>query len=168
MINHLFDKSIIIEGRVWLIYKDNIDTRLIYPQQFHDADDFNEMGQFTFKEFEGYENFAQQALPGDIIITGKNFGCGTFYPHTIDCFISLGIQAVIAKSFCESYENKAIHAGFPVITYDTLDDIRLEQGDRIRVNFVKGMIINLRNNRLTMVNSFSEKQMNIYLKGGVF
>lgn len=160
----LFDKPKIIEGRAWLIYKDHIDTKMIFPYKYLSINDFNEMGKYSFKGFENDENFAQQTVPGDIIITGKNFGCGTFYHQAIDCFISLGIQAILAESFCETYEREAINIGFPVLTYESLDSINLEPWDKIRVDFVKGLITNLRNKRSTQINSFSEKQMKIYLK----
>ncbi|MEA2105678.1 MAG: 3-isopropylmalate dehydratase [Bacteroidota bacterium] len=164
MENNLFDRPKIIEGRAWLIYKDHIDTKMIFPHKYLSINDFNEMGKYTLKGLENYENFTQQLVPGDILITGKNFGCGTFHQQAIDCFISLGIQAILAESFCKTYEEEAINIGFPVLTYENLDIINLELWDRIRVNFVKGLITNLRNNRSTQINSFSEKQMKIYLK----
>jgi 3-isopropylmalate/(R)-2-methylmalate dehydratase large subunit len=163
-----FDKSKIIEGRVWLMIKDHIETILIYPEKYLAIKDFNEIGQYTFNDLEGYENFAQQVFPGDILIAGENFGCGPFDQHAIDCFVSLGIQAIIAKSFCETYEKQAIKAGFPVMTYVDFDNLRLENWDKIRVNFVKGIITNLRNNRTTQINPFSDQQMKIYLLGGDF
>lgn len=162
--NNLFDKPKIIEGRAWLIYKDHIDTRKIFPNKYLSKNDFNELGKYTFKGFKNYENLAQQSVPGDILITGKKFGCGAFHQQAIDCFISMGIQAILAESFCETYQKEAINIGYPVLTYENLDNINLERWDRIRVNFVKGLITNLRNNRSTQINSFSEKQMRIYLK----
>ncbi|MDY6800144.1 MAG: 3-isopropylmalate dehydratase [Bacteroidota bacterium] len=164
MKNNLFDKPTIIEGRAFLIPIDHIDIKRIFPDEYLAVDDFIDLGKYTFNGLENYENFAQQSIPGDIIITGKNFGDGTFHQQAIDCFISLGIQAILAESFCETYKKEAITGGFPVLSYEKLDNINLEQWDRIRVNFVKGVITNLRNNRSTQINSFSEKQMKIYLK----
>jgi len=164
MENNLFDKPKIIEGRAWLIRKDHIDTKMIFPDKYFAINDFNELGEYTFNGLENYENFAQQSIPGDILITGKNFGCGIFHQQAIDCFISMGIQAILAESFCETYENEAINIAFPVLTYKKLDNINLELWDKIRINFVKGLITNLRNNRSTQINSFSEKQLKIYLK----
>lgn len=98
-----------------------------------------------------------------LFITNENFGCGIFHPKAIDCFISLGIQAIIAKSFCETYKNGAINAGFPVMTYENLDRLNLENYDKIRLNFVKGTITNLKNHKTIQIQPFSEKQLNIYL-----
>ncbi|MFP4024986.1 MAG: 3-isopropylmalate dehydratase [Thiohalospira sp.] len=162
----IFDRPKIIEGRAWLMIKDHIDTTLIYPEKYLAINDFNEIGQYTFNDLKGYEKIAQLVFPGDILITGESFGCGTFDQHAIDCFVSLGIQAIIAKSFCETYENQAIKAGFPVMTYVDLDNLRLENWDKIRINFIKGIITNLRNNRTTKINPFSDHQMEIYLQGG--
>ncbi len=55
------------------------------------------MGQYTFDNLKGFEDFAKKALKGDIVITGKNFGCGSSRQQAVDCFVSLGIQAIIAR-----------------------------------------------------------------------
>lgn len=162
----VFDKPKIIEGRAWFIPKDHIDTSMIYSEKYLPINDFIDIGQYTFKELPGFENFAQQALPGDILIAGKDFGCGTFYQHAIDCFISIGVQAIIAKSFCEFYKSKSINAGFPVMTYQNIENIKLEQWDKIRVNFIKSTITNLRNNKTIQINPFSDQQLETYLQGG--
>ncbi|MEE4196166.1 MAG: hypothetical protein V2I54_00855 [Bacteroidales bacterium] len=159
-----FDRSKIIEGRAWIIRKDFINNQMIFADKFLRIDDFNELGQYTFSGLKEYHDFATKVIPGDILITGKAFGCGVFRQQSIDCFISLGIQAVIAASFCKTWEDHSIAAGFPVLTYKELAPLYLEQGDRIRVYFVKGMMKNLRNNRTTAIRPFSRKQMNSYLK----
>ena len=65
--------------------------------------DIREMGQYTFDNLEGYKDFAQKAQPGDIIVAGKNFGSGSSRQQAVDCFVSLGIQAVVAMSFGAIY-----------------------------------------------------------------
>ena len=70
-----------------------------------------------------YEDFSKKAKPGDIVIAGKNFGCGSSRQQAVDCFISLGIQAIIAESFGAIYERNAINAAFPIITCRSLNDI---------------------------------------------
>jgi len=163
MSNDHFDKSKIIEGRAWIIRKDNIDINQIYPERYLSIKDFNDIGQFTFQAFDDSEILLQQIMPGDILITGKNFGCGAFYQQAINCFISLGIQAIVAESFDEAYEYEAIKAGFPVLTYDKPESFILEHWDKIRVNYVKGTLVNLRNNRMITIRPFSEKQMKNYI-----
>ena len=110
------EKSSVIEGRIWLIPKDNIDTDMIFHNRYLAITDIKEMGQYTFDNLKGFEDFSKKAQPGDIIITGKNFGCGSSRQQAVDCFASLGIQAIIAESFGAIYERNAINAAFPIIT----------------------------------------------------
>ncbi|RLD59877.1 MAG: homoaconitate hydratase, partial [Bacteroidetes bacterium] len=65
-------KSSVIEGRVWYIKEDNIDTDMIFHNRYLTITDINEMGQYTFDNLEGYEDFPTKAKPGDIVVTHKN------------------------------------------------------------------------------------------------
>ncbi len=156
-----------IEGRCWLILKDNIDTDMIFHNRYLAITNPEEMGQYTFDNLEGYEDFAARASEGDVIITGKNFGSGSSRQQAVDCFISLGIKAVIAESFGAIYERNAINAAFPVLTYSDISDLELKSGDNIRLNFVTGELTNLANNKLKMINPFYEVQLDIYKNGGL-
>jgi len=157
----------VVEGRCWLIEKDNIDTDMIYHNRYLAITEISEMGQYTFDNLEGYEDFAKKANNGDIVLTGKNFGSGSSRQQAVDCFASLGIQAIIAESFGSIYERNAINAAFPILTCDSAKDLDLKSGNRIRVNFVTGEITNLENNRAIKANPFYEVQLEIYHKGGL-
>ncbi len=161
-------KLTIIKGRVWLIEKDNIDTDMIFHNRYLSITDINEMGQYTFDNLEGFEDFSKQAKEGDIIITGKNFGSGSSRQQAVDCFKALGIQIIIAQSFGAIYERNAINAAMPIITFNSLDEIDVKNGDSICVNIETGEIENLKNNKKTKIQKFSEVQMEIYQNGGVF
>ena len=86
------------------------------------------MGQYTFDNLKGFEDFSKKAEKGDIVIAGKNFGCGSSRQQAVDCFISLGIQAIIAESFGVIYERNAINAAFPVISAPSLNEMDLKDG----------------------------------------
>lgn len=159
------EKPEIIEGKVWLIDIDNIDTDMIYHNQHLAITDINKMGQFTFGNLKGWEDYAQKSEPNDIIITGQNFGAGSSRQQAVDCFKSLHNSAIIARSFGAIYERNAINAGFPVLTYDSLDSLSLKDRDRISVDLKNGVITNLKNQKTTSINKFSEVQMKIYQKG---
>jgi 3-isopropylmalate dehydratase small subunit len=107
------------------------------------------------------------AQPGDIIVTGKNFGSGSSRQQAVDCFISLGIQAIIARSFGAIYERNAINAAFPVLTYNSFEEIDLKDKDIITVNLVTGDVTNERNGLRSTVNPFYDAQYEIYVKGGL-
>ncbi|MBC8489481.1 MAG: 3-isopropylmalate dehydratase large subunit [Bacteroidetes bacterium] len=165
---HIDKKPTAVEGRVWYIKEDNIDTDMIFHNRYLTITDINEMGQYTFDNLKGYENFAKKAKPGDIVIVQKNFGSGSSRQQAVDCFKSLGVQAILAESFGAIYERNAINAAFPIVTYESVDELELEDGDKIRVNFETGEITNLKNNKTVKGEKFSEVQLEIYQNGGLF
>jgi len=161
-------KPTVVEGRVWYIKEDNIDTDMIFHNRYLSITDINEMGQYTFDNLEGYKDFAKKAKEGDIVVVQKNFGSGSSRQQAVDCFKALGIQAILAESFGAIYERNAINAAFPILTYKSVDDLKLSDGDKIRVNFETGEVTNLSNNKVISAESFSEVQLEIYQNGGLF
>jgi len=162
-------KDIIIEGKVWLIERDDIDTDMIFHNRYLTITDIEEMGQYTFDNLKGYEDFASKAESGDIIVTRKNFGSGSSRQQAVDCFKSLGVQCVIAESFGAIYERNAINAAFPIMSFnpEDLELINLENGDVIRVDFETGDILNTSKNLSTKINPFFEVQMEIFKNDGL-
>ena len=169
VVRSLGEKPFILEGRVWFIQKDDIDTDMIFHNRYLTITDISEMGKYCFDNLKGYEEFASQAFPGDIIVATKNFGAGSSRQQAVDCFISLGISCIIAESFGAIYERNAINAVLPVMTYQAgqMKEIGLEQGDSIRVNLLTGSIENLTKQRKTVINRFYDAQKQIYLNGGL-
>ncbi len=157
-----------IEGSVWIIDEDNIDTDMIFHNRYLAITDIKEMGQYTFDNLKGHEDFAQKAQPGDIVIVQKNFGSGSSRQQAVDCFKSLGIHAILAKSYGAIYERNAINAALPIMVYKTLDELNLIDGDTIRVDFKSGLITNLNNSKTVQAEPFSEVQLEIYQNGGLF
>jgi 3-isopropylmalate/(R)-2-methylmalate dehydratase large subunit len=125
------------------------------------------MGQYTFDNLQGYQDFAKKAGPGDIIIAGKNFGCGSSRQQAVDCFASLGIRAIIAESFGAIYERNAINAAFPILTCIGISESDLIDGDLVKVNFTTGLIENIRTGKGYNGEPFSDVQLEVYLKGGL-
>jgi len=161
------ERDSIIEGKIWLVPKDNIDTDMIFHNRYLAITDINEMGQYTFDNLKGFESFAKEVTPGDIVVAGKNFGCGSSRQQAVDCFYSLGIKAIIAESFGAIYERNAINAAFPVIVCKSLQEINFKDGDKIRINLKTGEITNLRNGIVHSADPFSDVQYQIYQKGGL-
>ncbi|MCX6286137.1 MAG: aconitase/3-isopropylmalate dehydratase large subunit family protein [Bacteroidetes bacterium] len=162
-------KPTVVEGKVWLIGKDNIDTDMIFHNRYLTITDIKEMGQYSFDNLKGYEDFAKKAKAGDIVMTGKNFGAGSSRQQAVDCFISLGISCLLAESYGAIYERNAINAAMPILTYrpEIVADIELQDGDNIRVNFESGEIVNLRNSKAGKLEKFYDAQMTIYKNGGL-
>jgi len=153
------------KGRVWVIPKDNIDTDMIFHNKYLTITDIAQMGQYTFDNLKGWEDFAKKAKPGDIVVTGKNFGAGSSRQQAVDCFRSLGIGLVIAESFGAIYERNAINAGFPIMSANLIS-AGLKDGDEIEVDLETGRIKLSSGKEITGL-PFSDVQINIYKKGGL-
>ena len=155
-----------VKGRVWLVDEDNIDTDMIYHNKHLAVTDIAEMGQYCFGNLKGWEDFPDRAKPGDIVITGENFGAGSSRQHAVDCFKSLGVSALVAKSFGAIYERNAINAALPIITAD-LSALELKNGDVISVDFASGEVKKEATSQTLRVRPFSGVQMDIYRRGGL-
>ena len=162
------DAPTVLEGRAWYIPTDNIDTDMIYHNRYLTITDIDEMGKYTFDNLEGFEDFASQSKQGDIIFTGKNFGAGSSRQQAVDCFKSLGIQAIVAESFGSIYERNAINAALPVLICPDIDKLKLKTGENVKIDLKSGEIINLAKNIRVKTLGFSEVQMEIYKNGGLF
>jgi 3-isopropylmalate dehydratase small subunit len=158
------DKPQVLKGRVWVVRKDNIDTDMIFHNRYLTITDIGEMGQYTFDNLGGWEDFPKKARPGDIVVTGKNFGAGSSRQQAVDCFESLGVSAIVAESFGAIYERNAINTGFPIVSADLLSE-ELEDGQEIEVD-LRNQVVRLPSGKEVKA-YFSEVQMNIYQKGGL-
>lgn len=157
----------LLEGKVWIIDEDNIDTDMIFHNRHLAITDLAEMGKHTFGNLTGWEDYALRSEPGDIIIAGKNFGAGSSRQQAVDCFRALQNQAIIARSFGAIYERNAINAGFPVLVYNELEPLGLNQRDRISINLISGNLKNLENGSEIYLKPFSKVQLKIYQAGDI-
>lgn len=162
-------KKTVVEGRVWLIEIDDIDTDMIFHNRYLTITDIKLMGQYTFDNLKGYEDFAKKAQAGDIVITTKNFGAGSSRQQAVDCFSALGISCIIAESYGAIYERNAINAALPILTYkpEMLAAAEVKHGDTIRIDFLSGELTNITNGKSTRINKFYDAQAAIYQKGGL-
>ncbi|PLX16412.1 MAG: 3-isopropylmalate dehydratase [Salinivirgaceae bacterium] len=141
---------------------------MIFHNRYLSITDINEMGQYTFDNLQGYEDFAKKAQKGDIVVTGKNFGSGSSRQQAVDCFKALGVQAIVAESFGAIYERNAINAAMPILTYSDIANLKLETGDQIKLNFETGEMENITKGLKGNINPFSEVQTEIFKRGGLF
>ena len=155
-----------IEGKAWLIDKDNIDTDMIFHNRYLSITNIEEMGQHTFDNLKGYENFSKQVKESDIIIVGKNFGCGSSRQQAVDCFKSLGLSVLIAESFGAIYERNAINNAMPIMIAEDITK-KINDKDQLKVDFTTGEIINQTQKKTIYAKAFSKVQLEIYKKGGL-
>ena len=155
-----------VEGLVWVIKKDNIDTDMIFHNRYLAITNINEMGQYTFDNLKGYENFAKEAKKGDIVVVGKNFGCGSSRQQAVDCFKSLSIGVIIAESFGAIYERNAINSAMPILVAEDIVN-KINDKDTLSVDFATGKIIDKTQGKTYQGKPFSEVQLEIYGRGGL-
>ncbi len=153
-------------GRAWVIRQDNIDTDMIYHNRYLTITDLAEMGQYAFDNLEGWEDFAKKCQPGDIIITGKNFGCGSSRQQAVDCFKALGVAALVAESFGAIYERNAINAGFAIMRADT-NASDIASGEEIEVDLQAGTVRRVATGESISGMPVSDAQLAIYHRGGL-
>ena len=154
-----------IVGRAWVIDRDNIDTDMIYHNRHLAVTETAEMGQYTFGNLPGWQDFSGKVKPGDIVITGANFGCGSSRQQAVDCFKSLGVQLIIAESFGAIYQRNAINNALAILQAD-LTGTELANGDMVEVDLVRGDIT-LPSGQVVQGQGFSKAQMDIYQRGGL-
>ncbi len=157
-------KPTVLKGKVWLVNESNIDTDMIFHNRHLAVTDPEQMGQFAFGNLPGWEDFPHKVKTGDIVITGPNFGCGSSRQQAVDCFSTLGVQALIAPSYGAIYERNAINAGLPVVVGDLLDS-GLENGVEVALDLETGKIT--WDGGEARAEAFSKVQMEIYQRGGL-
>ncbi|AGB04728.1 3-isopropylmalate dehydratase, small subunit [Aciduliprofundum sp. MAR08-339] len=162
-----------IKGRIWLITDkdgkriDNIDTDMIFHNRYLYITDMKEMGNYAFSNLPGWEDFPKKAKPGDILVVGRNFGAGSSRQQAVDCFIALGISAIIGESFGAIYKRNVINSGLPLIEAPGIFNSGLSSGDTVEINLETGEI--LRDGKLVFkAKPMSKVALDIYDAGGIF
>ncbi len=121
-------------------FGDNIDTDIIIPARYLVTTDPAELAKHCMEAIA--PDFPQRAQPGDIILAGENFGCGSSREHAPLAIKGLGISCVIAKSFARIFYRNAFNIGLPVLECPpAVEESR--DGDELEVNIATGEIRNL-------------------------
>jgi 3-isopropylmalate/(R)-2-methylmalate dehydratase small subunit len=127
-----------IEGAVWK-FGNNIDTDVIIPANYLVTTDMKELGRHCMDGVD--PGFSQKVQPGDIIVAGKNFGCGSSREHAPMAIKGAGVSCVIAEGFARIFFRNAFNMGLPIFESPGVDE-GIAQGDRISVDQDTGEIIN--------------------------
>ena len=138
----------VLKGRAW-VFGDDVDTDLIYHNKYLAETDPNKMPQYAFEYYPGMENFANEVKPGDFVVSGRNFGCGSSREHAVYCLEYAGVPCILAETFSRIYYRNAINNGYPVLFVKGLSqaikDNKINNGDLIEVDIEKGLIKDLSN-----------------------
>jgi len=125
------------QGKIWK-YGDNVNTDVIFPGRYtYQIMPPEEMAKHALEDLD--PQFAASVRPGDVILAGKNFGCGSSREQAAACLKAVGVQAVVAKSFARIYFRNAINLGLAVLQCDEAV-VALEKGDAVDLDFARGEI----------------------------
>ena len=148
-------------GKVWVL-GDDIDTDIIIPTEYLALKTIDDMKQYGFSPLR--PELAGQIQKGDIIVAGKNFGCGSSREQAPEIIKALGIQCVIAKSFARIFYRNAINIGLPAIVCKDLPD-EVKTGDQMELHMLEGTAE--ANGKVYSCTKLPEYMQNILNQGGL-
>lgn len=123
-------------GKIFKFHND-LDTDQIIASQYLLLPDIEEMKVHTFESLD--PEFPEKVKPGDYVVGGENFGCGSSREQAPGVLKALGVQAVVAKSFARIFYRNAINIGLPVIVCKELPDA-VENGDEMELSLTEGVV----------------------------
>ncbi len=129
----------LLKGKVWRFGND-IDTDAIIPARYLNTSDPGELALHVMEDAD--KGFALKIQAGDIIVAGKNFGCGSSREHAPIAIKAAGIHAVIAKSFARIFYRNSFNIGLPIFESDEASE-KIREGEIIEIDADKGIIKNL-------------------------
>jgi 3-isopropylmalate/(R)-2-methylmalate dehydratase small subunit len=131
--------KMLIKGRVWK-FGDDIDTDAIIPARYLNTSDPAELAKHVMEDAD--RDFSRRVKSGDLIVAGKNFGCGSSREHAPIAIKASGIQAVVAKSFARIFYRNAFNIGLPIFESEGASE-KIKEGEEIEIDADKGVIRNL-------------------------
>lgn len=126
-----------IQGRVWK-YGDHINTDVIFPGKYtYTITDPDEMRKHALEDLD--PSFHNSVQPGDIIVAGINWGCGSSREQAVTCLKASGVGAIVAKTFARIYYRNCLNAALPAILCPEVVDV-VKPGETLQINLQDGTI----------------------------
>lgn len=153
----------ILKGRV-IVFGDNIDTDMIVPGRYLELSKPEEIAAVAMAGLD--PDFPKKVKPGDIIVAGKNFGCGSSREHGVIAFKANGVQAIVAGSFAKIYYRNAIVSGLMVLVSPAAHTI-FENYQHCEIDLGNGVITNIDTGKSVECEKLSDKDIAIWEDGGM-
>ena len=151
------------QGKVFK-YPDNVDTDVIIPARYLNTADAAELAKHCMEDID--TGFVDQVRPGDILVAGWNFGCGSSREHAPLVIKTCGVGCVIAKSFARIFYRNAINIGLPILECEAAAE-EIQAGDRVDIDFDTGVITDRTTGKTYQAEPFPEFIQNIIRRGGL-
>lgn len=157
----------VLIGTARVIPDSDVDTDMIFHNRHLHLTDPKEMAKFIFGNLPGREDFPRIVRPGDILVVGHNFGCGSSRQQAVDGLVALGIAAIVGESFGAIYKRNAINAGLPLLECPGILASGIHDGKTVRVNLQTGEIADEAGAQLAQAKPLTQVQWDIYSAGGL-
>ena len=145
-------------------YGDNVDTDVIIPARYLNTADARELAKHCMEDID--TEYVSKVQPGDIMVAGYNFGCGSSREHAPLVIKTCGTGCVIAKSFARIFYRNAINIGMPILECEAAAE-EIQAGDEVSIDFDTGIITNITAGKTYQAEPFPEFIQNIIRKGGL-
>jgi 3-isopropylmalate/(R)-2-methylmalate dehydratase small subunit len=145
-------------------YGDNVDTDVIIPARYLSISDSAELAAHCMEDIDS--EFLKKVKSGDIMVGGKNFGCGSSREHAPMAIKASGISCVVATTFARIFYRNAINIGLPIIECPEASD-KLQDGDEAEIDFDTGIITNISRGENYQGEPFPPFLQNIIASGGL-
>ena len=145
-------------------YPDNVDTDVIIPARYLNTSDAKELSKHCMEDID--REYVEKVRPGDVMVAGWNFGCGSSREHAPLVIKTCGTGCVIAKSFARIFYRNAINIGLPILECPEAADA-ISAGDEVSVDFGTGVITDITTGRTFKAQPFPEFIQNIISAGGL-
>jgi len=152
-----------VQGSVFR-YADNVDTDVIIPARYLNTIDAAELAAHCMEDLDA--TFVKRVKAGDIIVAGKNFGCGSSREHAPIAIKAAGISCVIAQSFARIFYRNAINIGLPILECPEAYD-GIAAGDTVAVDFDTGMVTDATSGRTFRSTPFPPFMKELIAQGGL-
>lgn len=154
----------VMEGKAWK-FGNNIDTDQIYPGIYVELTEMEDIKKHALSG-SAEPKFADEVQPGDIVVAGTNFGCGSSREHAAMTLKGAGVGAVLAESFGRIFFRNAINLGLPVIVCPGISKCA-QKGDEIRIDIETGEVTDVTRGKVLKTTPFSPYVLNILESGGI-
>ncbi len=151
------------EGKAW-VFGDNIDTDVIIPARYLLTSDPAELAKHCMEDLD--PGFAGSVRPGDVLVAGNNFGCGSSREHAPLAIKGAGVAAVIASSFARIFYRNAINIGLPIMECAEAA-AAVQAGDTLRVDLASGRIEDVTTGQTFRAQPYPESILRIIAAGGL-
>lgn len=145
-------------------YPDNVDTDVIIPARYLNTPDPQELAKHCMEDID--PDYVNRVVPGDVMVAGWNFGCGSSREHAPLVIKTCDTGCVIAKSFARIFYRNAINIGLPILECEAAAD-EIASGDRVSIDFDTGVITDVTTGKTYQAEPFPPFIQNIIAKGGL-